>query len=478
MHSKLPPKHDSKLLSMLCGALLACLALTMLGGVAVAAEPEGSASARAAAPKVVVGKTAPATRAGVVAVALRNPRPYPLAVTVRLRADAGVVATKRLRIAAKATKTAKLRLDRERRLELAARKSLRLKLTVTASRPGGKGRTTTLGLKVVERGAKPGGPSKPAPQPPGFDGTYAESTGWTMVVDGGQVVSFSGTLSLYCTRAGRQKTVSFSMASDDPRPTVAADGSVAWEAMTNYGFVKLKYTARLQGDTVTGNAVVEDRSPLLGTGRIEFDYCFAGRDFTLTRQAAAASASSSKATKKAAPARWKFAKVTLDGWSKHRLADEEGSFEADGRVEYRTQGALSSKPFSFGRRGGPAVAATASGVLWAAETRASILVREDSWDCSHAQPAQKAGLAGAFSVKGKQVRVQWSLAPTFLRCPSGAPSWSFPGMPLEAMTSSFPTKLLNGRVARIPIEIQHRWQDEAGDNEIHWDGTVVLRRVR
>ena len=100
----------------------------------------------------------------------------------------------------------------------------------------------------------------------------------------GKVTAFNGQISTYCTASEEQKTVAFGMFGDDPDPVVGADGSFAYEATTGYGFVKLKYEGRLSGDTLTGKLVVEDRSPIsTSDGRLEFDYCFAGADWTATR---------------------------------------------------------------------------------------------------------------------------------------------------------------------------------------------------
>ena len=118
---------------------------------------------------------------------------------------------------------------------------------------------------------------------PTFDGEYRAPDGQVMKVQGGKVVAFTGTLTIYCTRAGKQKVAQYGMYADDPPPTVAADGTFAWEATAGYGFEKLKFDGRISGDTATGKLVVEDRSPLLGSDRIEFDYCFAGKDWSLTR---------------------------------------------------------------------------------------------------------------------------------------------------------------------------------------------------
>jgi hypothetical protein len=131
----------------------------------------------------------------------------------------------------------------------------------------------------------PKGPPPPAPeQPSGPDGTYRGAGGLTIIVAGGAVTSFNGQITTYCTKAEEQKSVAFGMFGDDPAPVVAPDGSFAYEATTNYGFVKLKYEGRLSGDTAAGTLVVEDRSPIsTDDGRLDFDYCFAGGDWSATR---------------------------------------------------------------------------------------------------------------------------------------------------------------------------------------------------
>ncbi len=181
----------------------------------------------------------------------------------------------------------------------------------------------------------------------------------------------------------------------------------------------------------------------------------------------------------AAPAthKWKMTKVTLDGWSQHLDVFEEDHFEAKGRVKYRSKKPLQGKPFRLARVSAPlAVPATVGGINWQASTEAKLSTATGSWNCSYAPTAGRVGLTGLFVIRRKQSRVQWSLAPTFMRCPSEAPKWSFPGLPLAAMTSTFPTRLLKGRKARIPVDIQHRWSDDAGNHEVHWDGSVVLTR--
>lgn len=130
----------------------------------------------------------------------------------------------------------------------------------------------------------PDGPPTPAEPPTGPDGTYHGSDGLTVLVVDGKVSAFNGQITTYCTVSEEQKAVSFGMFGDDPDPQIGPDGSFAYEATTGYGFVKLKYEGRLSGDTMTGKLTVEDRSPMSTyDGRLEFDYCFAGADWTAIR---------------------------------------------------------------------------------------------------------------------------------------------------------------------------------------------------
>jgi hypothetical protein len=259
------------------------LAVTALACLIAAPAAAGQSSA----PKLTIGGSAKASASGVVALSVRNPNAFALRGKVALRSGRKVVASAKLRLPAQARRTLRLRLTRPAARRLATKRELRLSLSATVRGPAGPAATVKRGLSVSAP-AKPGTPKPGAPpaMPPedeGIDGTYSESNGWTMVVEGGRVISFSGTLSLYCTETARQKNSSFGMYADDPDPTVAPDGTFAWEATAGYGFVKLKYQGRIDGKVATGNAVVEDRSPLLGTGRFEFDYCFAGRDFQLAK---------------------------------------------------------------------------------------------------------------------------------------------------------------------------------------------------
>lgn len=267
--------------------ILAVMALICLAAAPAAAASD-AVQGQSATPKLTVGGSAKASASGVVALSVRNPNTYGLRGKVVLRSGRKVVASAKLSLPAEARRTLRLRLTRPAARRLAAKRKLRLSLSATVTGPTGPPTRVKrrLGVSAPPKPGstpKPGAPPTTPPEDEGIDGTYSESNGWTMVVQSGQVISFSGTLSLYCTESARQKNVSFGMYADDPDPTVAPDGTFAWEAMTGYGFVKLKYQGRIDGRTATGNAVVEDRSPLLGTGRFEFDYCFAGRDFQLAK---------------------------------------------------------------------------------------------------------------------------------------------------------------------------------------------------
>ncbi|MGE4425452.1 MAG: hypothetical protein AB7G37_03250 [Solirubrobacteraceae bacterium] len=236
-------------------------------------------------PRVTLPKAPTATSAGVVTVSIANPYRQRLTGTLRARHGKRGAGSAKVRIPAGKTVKVKLRLSKATRTTLKRKRKLGLRIAAALKGPSTRTRTTTRTATV--RIARTAGGGKPSggggSQDTGPDGTYRASDGQTMVIKGGRVVSFNGSITLYCTRSKRQKLVSYSMIGDDPEPTVAADGAFAWEATKNYGFQKLKFDGRLGGGTATGKLVVEDRSPLLGTGRIEFDYCFAGKDWKLTR---------------------------------------------------------------------------------------------------------------------------------------------------------------------------------------------------
>ncbi|MDO8188268.1 hypothetical protein Q5424_13715 [Conexibacter sp. JD483] len=206
---------------------------------------------------------------GAVALQLANPYAAALTGSVTLKQGRARLAGTRLSLAAGGSRTLRLRLGAAARRALAGGATLRLTLTTTLKAKGGKARTTTRALTVLSSTA--------------VDGTYRASDGQVMVVRGGVVTTFSGDITLWCTRAKVQKRVAYFMGSDDPDPLVGGDGSFAWEATKGYGVVKLKFDGRVNGRTASGKLVVEDRSPLLGTGRFEFDYCFAGKKWTLRR---------------------------------------------------------------------------------------------------------------------------------------------------------------------------------------------------
>ncbi|MDO8211273.1 hypothetical protein [Conexibacter sp. CPCC 206217] len=258
--------------------------------------PDLYAGLPAAGPALKLAATAAATRQGVVTVSLANPYAFKLTGRATLRQGRSNAATTKVTLAAASTRLLRLRLAKAAARTLARRRTLKLILAVTLRAPVGKARTTTRAVVVklgaVARRAPPrsgggtGGGSRgdaPSGGGAGFDGTYRAPDGQTMVVANGFVTTFNGDLTLYCTKSGRQTRTSYAMIADDPDPKVAADGSFTWEATRGYGFEKLRFDGRIQGDAVTGRLMVEDRSPLLGGDRIEFDYCFAGKQFRLTR---------------------------------------------------------------------------------------------------------------------------------------------------------------------------------------------------
>lgn len=251
--------------------------------------PDPYAAVRRSGPRVTIAAKATATKAGVASVTLTNPYAFKLTGTIRLSQGRRAAGSARVTLASGASATTTVKLAAPTRKALASKRSLKLAVAVTARAAAGKARTTsrtvTVRLGVARRPAtrRPGtGTPRGGPQS-GVDGTYRASDGQTMVIAGGIVTSFNGDLTLHCTASGKQKRVTYGMIADDPNPKVAADGTFSWEATRGYGFKKLKFDGKVGGGKASGNLMIEDRSPLLGTGRIEFDYCFAGKQWTLTR---------------------------------------------------------------------------------------------------------------------------------------------------------------------------------------------------
>jgi hypothetical protein len=212
-----------------------------------------------------------------VGMTITNPYSFALTGKVTLKKGRKVAGRARINLAARESRTLNVKVKRA----LARKRKLKLTAVAVMKAPVGKARTTRRKLTVTKlRPAK------------GVNGTYRGSgisAGWTMVIDKGIVQNFNGTITLYCTKQEKQETVTFAMIGDDPNPSVAADGTFAWEATSGYGFQKLKFSGRVSGNTAKGKIVVEDRplipgtDPVSGMPRIVPEYCFAGADYTLTK---------------------------------------------------------------------------------------------------------------------------------------------------------------------------------------------------
>lgn len=240
------------------------------------------AAVRKTGPKVTFASTMQ-RRGRKITLTVTNPHAFTVKGKVAVRSGKKTVGTTRATLTAGATK--KLSVV----VKGGARAARRLAVAGTFRAPVGKAATTRATVKL-------GKVAKPKPQggdAPAFDGTYRGAgggdAGWTMVVQGGVVTSFDGTLTLACTKGGTEQAHPVAMIGDDPKPTVAPDGTFAWEATTGYGLTKLKLTGKIAGDQATGNVAVEYRpprsgeSPVTGLPRMEFDYCYAGRDYALSR---------------------------------------------------------------------------------------------------------------------------------------------------------------------------------------------------
>jgi hypothetical protein len=244
-------------------------------------KPDPYAAIRKSGPKVKIAGKATAKR-GVVSVSATNPYEFAIKGTIVLKSGRKKVGKATVKLGGGGARTVRVRAGR------AARKR-RLTAVATMKGPVGRKRTTKRTI-AISKAAKP----KPGKPGDGVDGTYRGDglrADWAMGIEDGIVKSFSGQTTTSCAKSRKQKKVSFAMVGDDPKPKVAPDGSFAWEATKDYGFTKLKFNGKVnRNGTVTANMMVEDRSPITGadpiTGmpRIEFDYCFVGEDFTLTRR--------------------------------------------------------------------------------------------------------------------------------------------------------------------------------------------------
>ena len=230
------------------------------------------AEIRTAGPKATIAPAA--TKKGTkVAVTVTNPYAFALSGDLKLKRGKKVVAKAKLKLAANATRTVSVKVSRP---------GSSLTAAVTLRGPVGKVRTTTAKVKL----------GKSQPGKDGIDGTY-KGTGagadWVMVIKDGVVTNFNGSITTFCTKASKQQNHTFAMVADDPDPRVSPSGAFTWEATAGYGFDKLKFDGVVKNGQVSGKMMVESRPPINGADpvsgmpRIEFEYCFAGRDYTLRR---------------------------------------------------------------------------------------------------------------------------------------------------------------------------------------------------
>jgi hypothetical protein len=252
------------------------------------------AAIRRRGPRVTLARTVQ-RKGRTVTVTVTNPHAFAVSGKVVLRRGRRALGSAKVKVAAGATRRVRVKV---RRLSTRIKK---LALAATMKGPVGKPATTKATVRIGKaKTSKPrqrtgggGGTTPDAPAEAGIDGTYrgqgGGDAGYVMIIEGGVVKSFNGTLGLSCTKSKAIGSHPFSMVADDPAPAVAPDGSFSWEATSGYGFTKLKFTGKVAGGRVTGNVVVEYRppisgaDPLSGMPRMEFDYCFAGRDYTLSR---------------------------------------------------------------------------------------------------------------------------------------------------------------------------------------------------
>jgi hypothetical protein len=231
------------------------------------------AEIRAGGPKAMI-EPAAIKKGTKVAVTVSNPYAFEVAGDVALKRGKKVVAKAKLKLSANATRTVSLKVRRP---------GTSLTAAVTLRGPVGKARTTTIKVKLTK--SKPG--------KGGIDGTY-RGTGagadWVMVIQGEVVTNFNGSITTFCTKANKQQNHAFAMVGDDPDPRVSRSGAFTWEATAGYGFDKLKFDGVVKDGRVSGKMMVESRPPINGADpvsgmpRIEFEYCFAGRDYTLQRR--------------------------------------------------------------------------------------------------------------------------------------------------------------------------------------------------
>ena len=117
-------------------------------------------------------------------------------------------------------------------------------------------------------------------------------------------------------------------------------------------------------------------------------------------------------------------------------------------------------------------------VKYVGSTSAHVYERDRTWDCSFTYPerATPRGLTGLLhQLKKDKWEVQWSLVPPAVACGADGPYWGFKPLPVKAMTDQFDRLLIESDPhPRIPIDIDHKWSDSAGQHRITWKGHIGL----
>lgn len=178
--------------------------------------------------------------------------------------------------------------------------------------------------------------------------------------------------------------------------------------------------------------------------------------------------------------RWAVTRVSLEGTFRSTL-DDDARYAYAGRFEYLSgtdAGTLDLTP-----RPGRLYGAVIGPVQYAGSSVASIATTDRRFDCGLQTPDGFAPerLAGGVSFDRTRMKVQWSIVPPPMRCPDGAPTWSFPGLPAEVTTQQYSLadlrKVKAGKSLRLGIDIRRSWKNDGGRHEANVAGYVRLRRL-